>query len=149
MSCFDCRFYTGEDFLACGVDPITAANSPELGCRDWQPIPNPWGFWEVLLNPPHVDDVQIGWVPINGWEQLCCPIVDILLFEDDYFRIEPIGLGLVGSKVIGNSIWRTPQGRIVGYVEAFKLEDRDWYLDPDPLSGSGQMLLWFNSLLDS
>lgn len=148
MSCFDCRFYTGEDYLACGVDPITAANSPELGCRDWQPNPNPWGFWELLVNPPHIDDVQIGWVPINGWEQLVCPIVDILLFEDDYFRLQPIE-GVVGCKVIGNSIWRDRQGRVVGFVEAFKIEDRDWYLDPDPLSGSGQILLWFNSLLDS
>ena len=70
MSCFDCKYFTGEDYLACGVDPITAANSPELGCRDWEQNPNPWGFWEVLLNPPHVDDIQIGWVPINGWRKI-------------------------------------------------------------------------------
>ena len=38
MSCFDCRYYTGEDYLACGVDPVTAASSPEEGCRDWQPV---------------------------------------------------------------------------------------------------------------
>ena len=36
MSCFDCRYFTGLEILPCGVDPIAAANSPELGCRDWQ-----------------------------------------------------------------------------------------------------------------
>ena len=36
MSCFYCRYYTGLQILPCGVDPITAANSPELGCRDWE-----------------------------------------------------------------------------------------------------------------
>ena len=79
MSCFDCRFYTGEDYLACGVDPITAANSPELGCRDWQANPNPWGFLDLLVNPPHVDAEQNGWVPITGWQQLVCE----LFVEDD------------------------------------------------------------------
>ena len=77
MSCFDCRFYTGEDYLACGVDPITAATSPEEGCRDWQPIPNPWGFWEWLIQPPHVDHIQIGCVPINGWELIVCDYVPV------------------------------------------------------------------------
>ena len=154
MSCFDCRFYTGEDYLACGVDPITAANSPELGCRDWQPNPNPWGFWEVLVNSPHVDDVQIGCVPINGWEQLVCPIVDTLLFEDDYFRLQPIEARfdnqwvVMGFLVMGNSIWRTPQGRVVGYAQACQLEDRDWYLDPDPYSAFGVTIEWFNNLLE-
>ena len=76
MPCYDCKYYTGEDFLACGVDPITAATSPEEGCREWEQNPNPWGFWEVLLNPPHVDSVQIGWVPINGWQELVCELFD-------------------------------------------------------------------------
>ena len=159
MSCFNCRFYTGENFLACGVDPITASSSPEEGCRDWQPDPNPWGFWEVLVNPPHVDDVQIGWVPIDGWQQLACPIND-LIYEDEDFRLEVLEVRLntipqpyigewapAGVRVVGNSLWRDLHGNVVGYAEAWKLEDRDWYLDPDPLSGSGQMLIWFNSLV--
>ena len=37
MSCFDCRFYTGEDYLPCTVDRITAAKSPDLGCLQWLP----------------------------------------------------------------------------------------------------------------
>jgi len=37
MSCFNCRYYTGLQILPCGVDPITAASSPEEGCREWQP----------------------------------------------------------------------------------------------------------------
>ena len=159
MSCFDCRFYTGEDYLACGVDPITASSSPEEGCRDWQANPNPWGFWEILVNPPHVDDIQIGCVPINGWEQLCCPIMDII-YEDEGFRLEPVEVRLntipqpyvgewvvVGLRVVGNSLWRDPQGRIVGYAQAWDLEYRDWYSDPDPLSASGQMVIWFRDLL--
>ena len=79
MSCFDCRFYTGEDYLACGVDPITAANSPELGCRDWEPTQLAEQYGELLVNPPHVDAEQIGWVPVDGWQQLVCE----LFVEDD------------------------------------------------------------------
>jgi len=37
MSCFDCRYYTGLEILPCGVNPVTAASSPEEGCSDWQP----------------------------------------------------------------------------------------------------------------
>ena len=36
MSCKKCAFFTGEDFLPCAVDPVTATSSPEEGCRDWQ-----------------------------------------------------------------------------------------------------------------
>ena len=36
MNCKNCAFFTGEDFLPCAVDPVTATNSPEEGCRDWQ-----------------------------------------------------------------------------------------------------------------
>ena len=79
MPCYDCRFYTGEDYLACGVDPITAANSPELGCRDWEPTQLAEQYWELLVNPPHVDAEQIGWVPVDGWQQLVCE----LFVEDD------------------------------------------------------------------
>ena len=41
MSCYDCKYYTGERALLCAVDPITATSSPEEGCRDWQPAPKP------------------------------------------------------------------------------------------------------------
>lgn len=161
MSCFDCRFYTGEDFLSCAVNSDVAANSPELGCWDWQPNPNPWGFWEILVNAPHVDDVQIGSVPVQGWQQLLCHLEDVLIYQDEIFRIEPIEdrlktlpkpyigeWAVVGFRVIGNSLWRTPQGRVVGYAEAWDLEYRDWYSDPDPLSGPGQMVLWLTDLLN-
>ena len=83
MSCFDCRFYTGEDYLACGVDPITAANSPELGCRDWQPTQLEEQYWELLVNPPHVDAEQIGWVPVDGWKQLVCELFVVFDEEDE------------------------------------------------------------------
>jgi len=74
-SCYKCRFYTGEDLVACGWNPHIAANSPNEGCWEFQPDPNPWGFWEwMLLNPPHVDNVQIGWVPIDGWREMVCSI---------------------------------------------------------------------------
>ena len=79
MSCYNCRFYTGEDYLACGVDPITASSSPKEGCRDWQPTQLEEQYWELLVNPPHVDAEQIGWVPITGWQQLVCE----LFVEDD------------------------------------------------------------------
>jgi len=36
MSCFNCKFYTGSYYVACAVDPITAASSPREGCRDWE-----------------------------------------------------------------------------------------------------------------
>ena len=156
MSCYNCRFYTGEDYLACGVDPITASSSPEEGCRDWQPTQLEEQYWELLVNPPHLDDVQIGWVPVDGWQQLVCHLNDILIYEDDYFHLEPIetlpkpyvGEWVeIGIKVVGNSLWRDPQGRILGYAQAWDLEYRDWYSDPDPLSASGQMVIWFRDLL--
>ena len=79
MPCYDCKYYTGEDYISCGVDPITAANSPELGCRDWEPTQLEEQYWELLVNPPHVDAEQIGWVPVDGWQQLVCE----LFVEDD------------------------------------------------------------------
>ena len=41
MSCYNCRFYSGEGLLPCAVDPSTASNSPMEGCKDWEPNPNP------------------------------------------------------------------------------------------------------------
>ena len=41
MSCFECRFYSGEGLLPCAVNPFTATDSPELGCREWEPKPKP------------------------------------------------------------------------------------------------------------
>ena len=63
MSCYSCKYYTGEGLLPCGVDPITATSSPEEGCRDWQPtgdnykpvplkVKRPFStylFWFVIL----------------------------------------------------------------------------------------------------
>ena len=96
MSCFKCRFYTGENFLACGVDPITASSSPEEGCRDWQPNPNPWGFWELLINCPHVDDVEIGSVPIDGWNLLLCDLTLPAFWYEPYgCRVDEDGVPYV------------------------------------------------------
>ena len=46
-SCYGCKFYSGEKFLACAVDPVTAATSPEEGCKDWEPAQ--FTFWDVAL----------------------------------------------------------------------------------------------------
>ena len=37
MRCFKCKYYSGELFLSCAIDPITAATSPREGCRNWEP----------------------------------------------------------------------------------------------------------------
>ena len=71
MSCYECRFYTGEDLAACGWNPQIAASSPEEGCWEFQPDPNPWGFWEgKLLNPSHELGELIGSVPVDGWKYM-------------------------------------------------------------------------------
>ena len=55
MSCFNCVFYSGEGLLPCAVNPSTATDSPEEGCKDWEPTPNPTPIQPPLPPQPSYD----------------------------------------------------------------------------------------------
>ena len=103
----DCRLcvyyiWEFEPSLLCALDPITAANSPEEGCRDWQEDK----FLDkegVVIKEIVVDDyydtstsVQryklIGGyaiaVSIDGWKYLTCRIPYSVCRKENQFFIE-------------------------------------------------------------
>ena len=80
MSCFNCRMYSYESALLCGWDPITAANSPELGCRDIEPLPEPIELVvRVFINGLFYDDILFSHVEKYGLEECV----------DSYRRLKP------------------------------------------------------------
>ena len=70
MTCYNCKMYSYESALPCGWDPITAAQSPELGCRDMEPLPEPLEcVVRVFINGLFYDDISTSQVEKYGLEE--------------------------------------------------------------------------------
>ena len=125
MSCFNCKMYSYESALLCGWDPITAANSPELGCRDIEPLPEPIELVvRVFINGLFFDDILSSHVEEYGLEECV----------DSYRRLKP---GDVLTSYPGKRV--SKNRRKAGYMVAEMLP---YHYIPSSLSKSGSPCLF-------